>query len=73
MKTSVTGVWSIDDELTVAAPSLASIAEMLRASANRGDAIELRNAALKAAELLTTKSPVQMDYTKTAFCDEIGC
>jgi hypothetical protein len=73
MKANVTGVWSIDDAVTIVAPSLSLIAEMLRVSAARGDLIELRRTALNVAELLTTKAPVQMDCTNTVFRDEIGC
>ena len=64
------GVWAVDDEVALLPPSLASIAKMLRSSAEKGDMIELRKTALDAAEMLTTKGHVQNDCT---FRDEIGC
>lgn len=71
MKTKINGVWAIDDALTVAAPSLATIAEMLRTSAYRGDAIELQKAALKAADMLAPASTIL--HAAPQFRDEIGC
>ncbi len=66
------GVWAIDDDVTVLAPSLSSIAEMLRHTAHNGDIIELRSTMLKAATYIDRRNPSK-SRPPNQFRDEIGC